>query len=89
MEESGMLGRGVSECGKGQRIIEMARVRKDCVENKLMHGCGAIVWYQHECDDLEIWQNGMGQWLWDVGNELIRGKTGWSTFEERERQKQW
>ena len=29
----------------------------------------------------------MGQWLWDVENvrnELIRGETGWSTFEERE-----
>ena len=29
----------------------------------------------------------MGWWLWDVGNvrnELIRGETGWSTFEERE-----
>ena len=28
---------------------------------------------------------------WDVGNvrnELIGGETGWSTFEERERQKQ-
>ena len=26
----------------------------------------------------------MGRWLWDVGNELIRGQTGWITFEERE-----
>ena len=28
----------------------------------------------------------MGRWLWDVGNvrnEMIRGETGWSTFEER------
>ena len=28
----------------------------------------------------------MGRWLWDMGNvrnELIRGETGWSTFEER------
>ena len=36
---------------------------------------GAIGRYQHECDDLEIRQNGMGRWLWDVGNvrnELIR-----------------
>ena len=57
------------------------------VVNRLMYGCGALVWYQHECDDLEIRQNGMGRWLWDVGNvrnELIRGETGWSTFEERE-----
>ena len=37
------------------------------------------MWYQHECDDLEIRQNGMGRWLWDFGNvrnELIRGETG-------------
>ena len=50
-------------------------------------GCGALAWYQQECDDLEVRQNGMGRWLWDVGNvrnELIRGETGWSTFEERE-----
>ena len=30
----------------------------------------------------------MGRWLWDVGNELIRGETGWSTFEERERERE-
>ena len=53
--------------------------------NKLMYRCRALAWYQHECDDLEVRQNGMGIWLWDVGNvrnELIRGETG--TFEERE-----
>ena len=58
---------------------------------KLMYGCGALVCYQHECDELEIRQNGMGRWLWDVGNvrnELIRGDTGWSTFEERERERE-
>ena len=57
------------------------------VVNKLMYGCGALVWYQHECDDLEIRQKGMGRLLWDVGkvrNELIKEETGWSTFEERE-----
>ena len=42
------------------------------------------------CMNVMIWKvrhNGMGRWLWDVGNvrnELIRGETGWSTFEERE-----
>ena len=53
------------------------------VVNKLMYGCGALLWYQHECDDLEERQNGMGIWLWDVGNvrnELIRGKTGREYF---------
>ena len=62
VEESGMLGdiQGVSEWGERQRI------------NKLMYGSGALVWYKHECDDLAIRQNGMGRWLWDVRNELIR-----------------
>ena len=23
---------------------------KSMVVNRLMHGCGALVWYQHECD---------------------------------------
>ena len=55
--------------------------------NKLMYGCGALAWYQQACNDLEVRHNGMGRWLWDVGNvrnELIRGETGWSTFKERE-----
>ena len=36
------------------------------------------IWYQKECDDLEIRQNGMGRWHWgvdNVRNELIRGET--------------
>ena len=56
---------------------------KGMVVNKLMYGCGALVWHQHECDDLEVRQNGMDRWLWDVENvrnELMRGDTGWSTF---------
>ena len=60
---------------------------KSMVVNKMMYGCGTLAWNQHECDDLEVRQNGMGRWLWDVGNvrnELIRGETGWSTFKERE-----
>ena len=39
---------------------------KSIVVNKLMYGCGALAWYKYECDDLEIRQNGMGRWLWDV-----------------------
>ena len=60
---------------------------KDMVVNKLMYGCGALTLYPKKCDDLEIRQNGMGRWLWNVENvinELIRGETGWSTFEDRE-----
>ena len=61
---------------------------KGIAVSKLMYGCGALAWYQTECDDLEVKQNDMGRWLWTecrhVRNELIRGETGWSTFEERE-----
>ena len=39
---------------------------------------------------MEIRQNGICIWLWDVENvrnKLIRVETGWSTFEERARNK--
>ena len=55
--------------------------------SKLMYGCGALAWYQHEWDDLEVIQNGFGRWLWEVGkvrNELVRGESGWSSFAEME-----
>ena len=71
----------------GSKYIVGREGWKSMLVNKLMYGCGALVWYQHECDDLEIRQNGMGRWLWDVGNvrnELIREETGRGTFEDRE-----
>ena len=34
---------------------------KSMMVNKLMYGCGALALYQHECDDLEIRQNGIGR----------------------------
>ena len=34
---------------------------KRVVVNRLMYGCGALAWYQHECDDLEVSHNGMGR----------------------------
>ena len=53
-----------------------------------MYGAGALAWYQAECDDLEVLQNEMGKWIWGVGinvrNELVRGETGFSMFQERE-----
>ena len=52
-----------------------------------MYGCGALVWSQNECKDFEVKQNEMGRWHWDIvnnKNKLIRGETGWSSFEERE-----
>ena len=59
---------------------------KEIAVSKLMYGCGALAWYQSEYD-LD-----MGRWLWTdcrhLRNELIRGETSWSTFKERDRQKQ-
>ena len=48
------------------------------VVNKQKYGCGTLAWYHHECDDLEVRQNGMG--CENVRNALIRGEAGWSTF---------
>ena len=60
---------------------------KGLVLNKLMYGRGALVWSQNEFNDLEVKQNEMGRWLWhvfNVKNELQRGETGLSSFEEGE-----
>ena len=60
---------------------------KTMIVSKLMYGCGALAWYQRECDDLEVIQSGFGRWLWEVvntRNELVRGESGWSSFAERE-----
>ena len=51
------------------------------IVSKLMYGCGALAWYQRECDDLDVIQNGFRRWLW---NELVRGESEWSSFAERE-----
>ena len=45
---------------------------KTMIVSKLMYGCGALAWYQCECDDLEVIQNVFGRWLWEVGNEVYR-----------------
>ena len=39
---------------------------KTMIVSKLMYGCGALAWYQRECDDLEVIQNGFGRWLWEM-----------------------
>ena len=73
--------------GSGSKYLVGREGWKRMLMNMIMYGCGVLAWYQHECDDLEVRQNGMDRWLWDVGNvrnEQIRGETGWSTFEERE-----
>ena len=56
---------------------------KTMIDNKPMYECGALAWYQRECDDFEVIQNRFGRWLWEVGkvrNELVRGESGWMEF---------
>ena len=60
---------------------------KTMIVSKVMYACGALAWYQRECDDLEVIQNGFGRWLWEVGKvwtELVKGESGWSSFVESE-----
>ena len=72
----------------GSRFVIGREGWKSMVVSKLMYGAGALAWYQAECDDLEVLQNEMGRWIWgvrtNVRNELVRGETGFSTFQERE-----
>ena len=37
------------------------------IVSKLIYGCAALAWYQRECDDLEVIQNGFGRWLLTSG----------------------
>ena len=52
----------------GRKYVVCREGWKGMVVNMLMYGltCGALACYQNEGDDLEIRQNGMGRWLWDV-----------------------
>ena len=91
IEENGVLGMVKYAAARlGSKFVVGREGWKSMVVNKLIYGCGALAWYQEECDNLEVRQNGMGRWPWDVGNvrnELIREETGWSSFEEREEAK--
>ena len=50
----------------GSKYVVGREGRKSIVVNNLLHGCGSLAWYQQECDDLEIMQNGLGSWRWNV-----------------------
>ena len=52
--------------GSGGKYVIEREGWKTMIVNKLMYGCGALAWYQRECDDLEVIQNGVGRWLWEV-----------------------
>ena len=44
----------------GKYMIGKER-RKTIIVSKLMYRCGALAWYQRDCDDLEEIQNGFGR----------------------------
>ena len=87
-ESNGLIGMVKYAAERSGRKYVIGREGwKTMIVSKLMYGCGALAWYQRECDDLEVIQNGFGRWLWEVGNvrnELVRGESGWSSFAERE-----
>ena len=48
------------------------------IVSKLIYGCAALAWYQRECDDLEVIQNGFGRWLLTSGYFLVvRAASNW------------
>ena len=64
MKTNGVLGMvKYAAARSGSKYVVGREGWKSMVVNKLMYGCGALAWYQEECDDLEVRQNGMGRWL--------------------------
>ena len=87
-EANGRMGMVKYTAGRSRSKYVIGRQEwKTIIVFKLMCGCGALSWYQHECDGLDVIQNGFGRLLWEVGkvrNEVVRGESGWSSFAERE-----
>ena len=50
----------------GSKYVIGREIWKTMIVSKLMYGCGALAWYQRECEDLEVIQNGCRRWLWEV-----------------------
>ena len=79
-EANGLIGMVKYDAERSGSKYEIGREGwKTMIVSKLMYGCGALAWYQRECDNLEVIQNGFGRWLWEVGqvrNELVTGESG-------------
>ena len=88
IEANGVLGIVKFAASRsGSKFVIGRKCWKCMVVNKLVYGCGTLVWSQTECNDLEVQHNEMGKWLLDVvnlKNALVRGDIGGSTFEEKE-----
>ena len=66
-EANGVLGIVKFSAGKSVSKFVIGREGWKClVVNKLMYGCGSLVWSQNECNDLEVkrrkWEYGSGMW---------------------------
>ena len=60
VDANGVLGMvKYAAARSGSKYVVGREGWKSMVVNKLMYGCGPLVWYPHECDDLEMRQNGM------------------------------
>ena len=54
VDANGVLGMvKYAAARSGSKYVVGREGWKSMVVNWLMYGCGALVWYQHECDDLE------------------------------------
>ena len=67
VDANGVLGMvKFAAARSGSKYIVGREGRKSMVVTKLMYGCGALVWYQHECD---IWK--YGRMEWDDGFSML------------------
>ena len=63
-EANGLIGMvKYAEERSGSKYVIGREGWKTMIVSKLMFGCGALAWYQRECDDLEVIPNGFGRWL--------------------------
>ena len=63
-DANGVLSMGKFAASRsGSKFVIGIEGWEGLVVNKLMYGCGALVWSQAECNDLELKQDEMGRWL--------------------------
>ena len=61
-EANGLIGMVKYAAGRSGRKYVIGREGwKTMIVSMLIYGCGALSWYQRECDDLEVIQNGFGR----------------------------
>ena len=68
MKEANGLREMVKDAAErsGSKYVIRRELWKTMIVSKLMYGCGALAWYQRECNDLVVIHNGFGRLLWEV-----------------------